>query len=603
MDKFEKRLNQVNMITPKNPQSTYKQIDHTKSSASLNEFNRIGEQFDSEIINLKSQVQILEGKLQFYEREFQIKQSSLEKRIQQLISTSSQLTQQNTQLKLQYQALLNEYQIQQDKILQSEKGKKEYEDKVRSQLDNYNKLQSEKEQLIQYANKCRERSKQRKIKIKELTNKNSEFLEQIQQLEQDLEQANYEKQQIYEQCQQQILILKEQNEDQQMKYETIVQNFKNHLADQNESQHEEQLLANHTILDQKEAQTVQEQLENFNILQKDLNTLLNQIKNTSLTNPQSFQMQQVIEFAEIFNRMAEKIYQLQQKKSILKNQIKDLQQNFQQSQLQSQILQNKSNSSHQNPNLINDRTKILFEQRILELKEFYQKERKQDKNKTFQKGNQYDYKQNQVILMLTQFLEEFLKQQYHLKILNFQINDLQFEYADKKNCRAFKKASWVIIAIYRIKIIQNSQYYQQSMQFNQLRIEMPIINSLNQLLELVGGQQQLIETLQKSMEHKGSEAFQEQDIQTIVDQELKQQLKAVQIELDINNKKMLQYKLYSEKQIEERDRIINELEQQLRDNSNDDNQKLLEHLEQQNNRVKNIENEFNVLNELINSLI
>ncbi|CAD8044410.1 unnamed protein product [Paramecium primaurelia] len=602
MDKFEKRLNQVNMITPKNTinqQSTLKQIDHTKSYASLNEFNRIGEQFDSEVVNLRSQVQILEGKLQFYEREFQIKQSSLEKRIQQLISTSSQLTQQNTQLKLQYQALLNEYQIQQDKIAHQDKGQKEYEEKVRSQLDNYNKYQSEKEQLIQYANKCRERSKQRKQKVKELTTTNSQLIEQIQQLEQELEQANHEKQQIYEQLQQQIMILNEQNEDWQMKYEQIVQNFKNHLADQNESQHEEQLLANHTILDQREAQTVQQQLENYSILQKDLNTLLSQIKNTSVTNPSSFEMQQVIEFAEIFNRMAEKIYELQQKKSMFKEQLKDLQQ----TQLQNQMLTNKSNQSNQCSNMIDDKTKMLFEQRILELEEYYQKERLQDKNKPNLKIKNQDRKQKQIILLLTQFLEEFLQQQNHLKTLNCQINDMQFEYTDKKCNRSFKKATWAIIAIHRIKIIKNSQYYQQVLQFNHLRIDMPIINSLNQMLELVTGQQQLIDTLQKQMENRGSDVFQEQDIQSIVDQELRQQLKSVQMELDINNKKMLEYKLQSEKQIDERDRLINELEQQLRDYPNDYNQQLLEHLEEQNNRVKSIENEFNVLNELVNSLI
>ncbi|CAK70206.1 unnamed protein product (macronuclear) [Paramecium tetraurelia] len=602
MDKFEKRLNQVNMITPKgtlNQQSTFKQNDHAKSYASLNEFNRIGEQFDSEAVNLRSQVQILEGKLQFYEREFQIKQSSLEKRIQQLISTSSQLTQQNTQLKLQYQALLNEYQIQQDKMAHSDKGQKEYEEKVRSQLDNYNKYQSEKEQLIQYANKCRERSKQRKLKIKEITTTNSQLIDQIQQLEQELEQANHEKQQIYEQCQQQIMILTEQNEDWQMKYESIVQNFKNHLADQNDSQQEEQLLASHTILDQREAQTVQQQLENFSILQKDLNTLLSQIKNTSVTNPSSFEMQQVIEFAEIFNRMAEKIYELQQKKSMLKEQLKDLQQ----TQLQTQMLSNKSISNNQSPNMMDDRTKLLFEQRILELEEYYQKERQQEKNKPAQRGRNQDRKLKQIISILTQFLEEFLEQQNHLKTLNYQINDMQFEYNDKKCNRSFKKASWAIIAIYRIKTIQNQQYYQQVVQFNQLRIEMPIVNSLNQLLELVSGQQQLIDTLQKQMDRRGSDVFQEQDIQSIVDQELKQQLKSVQIELDMNNKKMFEYKLQSEKQIEERDRIINELEQQLRDFPNDYNQQLLEHLEEQTNRVKSIENEFNVLNELVNSLI
>ncbi|CAD8045551.1 unnamed protein product [Paramecium sonneborni] len=603
MDKFDKRLNQVNTITSKNTQSTFKLNDHTKSCVSFNDFNRFGEQFDSEVVNLRSQSQILEGKLQFYEKEFQIKQSSLEKRIQQLISTSSQLTQQNTQLKLQYQALLFEYQIQQDKIVQQEKAFKEYEDKVKFQFNNYNQYLSEKEQLIQYANKYRERSKQRKVKLKELINNNTQILEQIQQLEQQLEQANQEKQQIYQECQQQIQILNEQNQDWQMKYESIVLNFKNHMAEQNESQNLEQQLNNHTILDEREAQTVQQELENFSILQKDLNNLLCQIKNTSVTNPQSFQMQQIIEFAEIFNRMAEKIFELQQKKSMLKDQIKvtifynqDLQKNLQQSQLQTQILTN--NSIHQSPNLIDDKTKILFEQRIFELEEFYQKEKQQNKNKLFQNEKQY-----LIIQMLTQFLEEFLRQQNNLKILNSQIIDLQFEKSDKQNNRTFKKASWVIIAIHRIKIIQNSIYYQQTVYLNKLRIEMPIINSLNQILELVGGQQQLIEILQLSMEHKGSEVQQDQDIQTLVDQGLKQQLKAVQIELDTNNKKMFQYKLQSEKQIEEKDRIINELEQQLKDYSNDCNQKLFEHLEEQNNRVKNIENEFNVLNELVNTLI
>lgn len=66
------------MVTPKSAYgatSNVKQTDPGKSYASLNEFSKINqlETYDNEVVNLKSQVQILEGKLVFYDREFQIK--------------------------------------------------------------------------------------------------------------------------------------------------------------------------------------------------------------------------------------------------------------------------------------------------------------------------------------------------------------------------------------------------------------------------------------------------------------------------------------------------------------------------------------------------
>ncbi|CAK94857.1 unnamed protein product (macronuclear) [Paramecium tetraurelia] len=601
MDKFEKRLNQVSMGTPKNPviqQSTLKQTDAAKSYASFNDFNKIGDQYDNEAVNLRSQVQILEGKLQFYEREFQIKQASLEKRIQQLISTSSQLTQQNTQLKLQYSALLNEYQLLQEKLVQQEKGQKEYEEKVRSQLDGLNKFQMEKEQLIQYANKCRERSKQRKIKVKDLTAKVQDLQEQAKQYELQFEQANIEKQQIYDQLQQQILLLSEQNEDWQLKYEAIVENFKHHLADQNDSQQEEQLLATHTILDQHEAQTVQQQLENLSLINKELNQLLSQLKNANQINSSAFEMPQIKELAEMFNRMIDKLMELQQKKTQLKEQLKQNQFHLQQQ------VSIKSSSGNQSPNMHDERTKMLFEQRILELEQFYQRDKKQEKVRSITQPKYNDQKLKQVISVISQMLEEFLIQQRTLSLLNLQLNDMQQDLRIQPNRKLFKVVTWVIITITRIKKIKNSSYYQQFVQYNKLRIEMPIFDSFNQILELVTSQQSLIDTLQRAVDQKGSDgALQEQEIQQMVDQELREQLMALQIELDNNNKKMIEYKLKSEQDIEERDQHILELQEQLQELPNDYNQELLEQLEDQNNRVKNIENEFNVLQDLINSLM
>ncbi|CAD8135765.1 unnamed protein product [Paramecium octaurelia] len=601
MDKFEKRLNQVSMGTPKNPiiqQSTLKQTDAAKSYASFNDFNKIGDQFDNEAVNLRSQVQILEGKLQFYEREFQIKQASLEKRIQQLISTSSQLTQQNTQLKLQYSALLNEYQLLQEKLMQQEKGQKEYEEKVRSQLDGLNKFQMEKEQLIQYANKCRERSKQRKIKVKDLTAKVQELQEQTKQYELQFESANIEKQQIYDQLQQQILLLSEQNEDWQMKYEAIVENFKNHLADQNDSQQEEQLLATHTILDQHEAQTVQQQLENLSLINKELNQLLSQLKNANQINSQAFEMPQIKELAEMFTRMIDKLMELQQKKTQLKEQLKQNQFHLQQQ------VSIKSSSGNQSPNMHDERTKMLFEQRILELEQFYQRDKKQEKVRSITQPKYNDQKLKQVISVISQMLEEFLIQQRTLSLLNLQLNDMQQDLRIQPNRKLFKVVTWVIITITRIKKIKNSSYYHQFVQYNKLRIEMPIFDSFNQILELVTSQQSLIDTLQRAVEQKASDGgLQEQEIQQMVDYELREQLMALQIELDNNNKKMIEYKLKSEQDIEERDQHILELQQQLQELPNDYNQELLEQLEDQNTRVKNIENEFNVLQDLINSLM
>ncbi|CAD8054904.1 unnamed protein product [Paramecium sonneborni] len=601
MDRFEKRLNQVNMGTPKNPvnqQSTLKQTEGAKSYASFNDFNKFGEQLDNEAINLRSQVQILEGKLQFYEREFQIKQASLEKRIQQLISTSSQLTQQNTQLKLQQSALLNEYQILQDKLISQEQGQKEYEEKVRSQIDDFNKFHIEKEQLIQYANKCRERSKQRKIKVKDLTAKVQELQEQVKQYELQCDQANIEKQSIYDQLHQQIVQLSEQNEEWQMKYETIVENFKNHLANQTDDNQDEQLLTTHTILDQREAQTVQQQLENLSLLNKELNQLLNQLKNPNQINPQIFEMPQIQEIADIFVRMIEKLMELQQKKSQLKEQLKQNQFNLQQ---QASI---KSSSGNQSPNINDERTKMLFEQRILELEQFYQRDKTQEKVRSITQPKYNDRKQKQVISLINQMLEEFLRQQKHLSLLNLRLNEMQYDPNLKLNKRLFKIVAWVIIGITRIKKIKNSSYYQQVVQYKKLNIEMPILDSFNQILELINSQQSLIDTLQRAIQQKGSDGgFQEQEIQQMVDQELRQQLMALQIELDNNNKKMLEYKIKSEQDIEERDQIIHDLQQQLSEVPNDYNQELLEHLEEQTNRVKNIEDEFNLLQDLVNSLM
>ncbi|CAD8077155.1 unnamed protein product [Paramecium sonneborni] len=595
MDKFEKRLNQVNMVTPKNPvtqQSNLKQTDAAKSYASFNDFNKLGDQYDNEAVNLRSQVQILEGKLQFYEREFQIKQSSLEKRIQQLISTSSQLTQQNTQLKLQQSALLNEYQILQDKLIQQEQGQKEYEEKVRSQIEGLNKFQIEKEQLIQYANKCRERSKQRKIKVKDLTAKVQELQEQVKQFELQFEQANIEKQQIYDQLQQQIVLLSEQNEDWQMKYETIVENFKNHLADQTDSQQEEQLL------DQREAQTVQQQLENFSLLNRELNQLLNQLKNPNQIKPQIFEMPQIKELAEIFGRMIDKLLELQQKKSQLKEQLKQNQFHLQQ---QASI---KSSSGNQSPNIHDERTKMLFEQRILELEQFYQRDNKQEKVRSITQPKYNDRKLKQVISVINQILEEFLKQQKHLSILNLHLNKIQYDPNFTQSKRSLKVFIWVVIAISRMKKIKNSTYYQQFVQYKKLRIEMPILDSFNQILQLINSQQYLIDTLQIAVEQKGSDGgLQEQEIQQMVDEELRQQLMTLQVELDNNNKKMIEYKIKSEQDLEERDQLIHELQQQLQEIPNDYNQELMEHLEDQNNRVKNIEIEFNLLQDLVNSLM
>ena len=45
------------------------------SYASLNEFSKMNTMdiYDNDVVNLRSQIQILEGKLVFYDREFQIK--------------------------------------------------------------------------------------------------------------------------------------------------------------------------------------------------------------------------------------------------------------------------------------------------------------------------------------------------------------------------------------------------------------------------------------------------------------------------------------------------------------------------------------------------
>jgi len=63
------------MATPKTNfgfTSSNKPNDPQKSYASLNEFSKLNtmDVYDNDVVNLRSQIQILEGKLVFYDREF-----------------------------------------------------------------------------------------------------------------------------------------------------------------------------------------------------------------------------------------------------------------------------------------------------------------------------------------------------------------------------------------------------------------------------------------------------------------------------------------------------------------------------------------------------
>ncbi|KAM3132330.1 hypothetical protein pb186bvf_015544 [Paramecium bursaria] len=572
---FQKRINNVNMVTPKSvniPPSTIKQSEQQKSYISLNEFNGS----DNEIINLRSLVQILEGKLQFYDKEFQIKQISLEKRIQTLVQTSSQLTQQNAQLQLQNQALMNENQQLGDRLNTYEKNNQIFDDKVRQQLDSVTRLQDENHSLKIQIQSLRERSKTRKQKIKDLQLLLQEQSQGISMMEKDQEKLIYERDQLIQQQQLKIEYFQQAYEKSQLEYQTLIQNVKNHYTENDDDEQREDTMLvsqNQQNLDQEQLKEIENQIVFNEEIKKDLDQFLlrsKHIQQIQLDQLQNNQMQQI---AERFNQQIQKIVNLTEKKHKYKNQIQQLKDN------QMKLYQGLDQDV---------KSKYMFEQRILELEQFYLKSNDKKRLRSMTQPFQNNKQLQGILCLMTQFLDEFIKQSVDLQELSV----VYMNVASPKIMRKLKKIVWSIIAIRRLKQFSQSQGSKYVI-YLPLQIDRSIVATLIELLESIETRKRLLDQIEEQ-KHKGDYQQNEVELKQYLEKELNKQFKQIKQELDQANNIKIEYTKRMQKEIELRDQTIHQLEKK--------SDKYDQIIEDQRKRVASIEMEFNQIAALIDQL-
>ncbi|CAK88244.1 unnamed protein product (macronuclear) [Paramecium tetraurelia] len=399
-------------------------------------------------------IQMLQKRQEFQEQEYRIKVASLEKRIKYLIQISSQLTQQNTQLKLQYADLVKEYDIMKDRIMNYEANMKTKNSEYSISLDEVTKLKTEREKLLGLANKYHERSKIRKKQSIEQENAITILQKQVNDLQKDNLILVSEKQNLLLQSQYNHQFANQQQNILQIgncrKIQQIIKRFLNdyciHLTYINNE-------TNQLIVLLKEYHDINLDLNN----QSKYNKLVKQFD--SLIHKYNQMLEQHIKFQYQFNISTQDTL----------------------------LLNNNNNNNNQNQyfyNNNNNANNTILSSKVNSYNNFYQSNAKQDILRTSK-----FIKIQSINMFLTQIVESFIIYIFRVRNLNHQI--LQSDPTHNEQKTILKKTIIMIIAIIRMQ--RKKKYHD----YKPMVIELPIEETMYQLLEIISTQQQLIEKFQE----------------------------------------------------------------------------------------------------------
>ncbi|CAD8144481.1 unnamed protein product [Paramecium octaurelia] len=404
-------------------------------------------------------IQMLQKRQEFQEQEYKIKVTSLEKRIKYLIQISSQLTQQNTQLKLQYSDLAKEYEILKARIINYESTMQNKNQDYSLNLDDLNRLRIEREKLIGLANKYHERSKIRKKQIIDQENTITLLQNQVDGLNKDNLLLASEKQNLLMQFQQNLQFV---NQQQNILEEDIINKTQQiDLSNKNEIQ---------TII----TRFLNDYCAHLTYINNETNQLILLIKEYHDINLDVNNQQKYNRLIKQFDSLITKYNQM------LEQQIK-FQYQFNISTQDNLLLSNNSKNQFQHNNNVNNT--ILSSKRNSQ-NHFYQNNLKQDILRTSK-----FIKIQQINIFLNQIVESFIIYIFRIRNLNHQI--LQSDPSHNEQKTTLKKIVILIIAIIRMQ--KKKKYHD----YKQLVVELPIEETMYQLLEIISTQQQLIEKYQE----------------------------------------------------------------------------------------------------------
>ncbi|CAD8047882.1 unnamed protein product [Paramecium primaurelia] len=405
-------------------------------------------------------IQMLQKRQEFQEQEYRIKVASLQKRIKYLIQISSQLTQQNTQLKLQYSDLVKEYDIMKDRIINYEGIMKTKNSDYQQSLDEVTKLKTEREKLIGLANKYHERSKIRQKQIIDQETAITILHKQVNDLQKDNLILVSEKQNLLLQFQQNPQFANQQQNILQQEIATkISQNID--LSNKNEIQQIIKRFLNdycvHLTYINNETNQLVVLLKEYHDINLDIN---NQSKYNML-------IKQFDSLINKYNQMLEQQIKFQYQFNI---------------STQDTLLLNNNNQNFYNSN--NNANNTILSSKRNSYNNFYQNNVKQDILKTSK-----FIKIQQINMFLTQIVESFIIYIFRVRNLNHQILQSDPSYNEQKT--TLKKVIIMIIAIIRMQ--KKKKYHD----YKPMIIELPIEETMYQLLEIISTQQQLIEKFQE----------------------------------------------------------------------------------------------------------
>ncbi|CAD8137165.1 unnamed protein product [Paramecium octaurelia] len=410
-------------------------------------------------------IQMLQKRQEFQEQEYRIKVASLEKRIKYLIQISSQLTQQNTQLKLQYADLVKEYDIMKDRIINYEANMKTKNSEHSLSLDEVTKLKTEREKLLGLANKYHERSKIRKKQSIEQEKAITILQKQVNDLHKDNLILVSEKQNLLLQSQYNPQF---PNQQQNILQQEIVGKQQHHidLSNKNEIQQIIKRFLNdyciHLTYINNETNQLIVLLKEYHDINLDLN---NQSKCNKL-------VKQFDSLINKYNQMLEQHNKFQYQFNI---------------STQDTLLLNNNNNYYQNQNFYNNNNNAnntILSSKLNSYNNFYQSNAKQDILRTSK-----FIKIQQINMFLTQIVESFIIYIFRVRNLNHQI--LQSDPTHNEQKTILKKTIIMIIAIIRMQ--KKKKYHD----YKPMVIELPIEETMYQLLEIISTQQQLIEKFQE----------------------------------------------------------------------------------------------------------
>ncbi|CAK58513.1 unnamed protein product (macronuclear) [Paramecium tetraurelia] len=404
-------------------------------------------------------IQMLQKRQVFQEQEYKIKVTSLEKRIKYLIQISSQLTQQNTQLKLQYSDLAKEYEILKGRIINYESTVQNKNQDYSLSLDDLNKLKIEREKLIGLANKYHERSKIRKKQIIDQENTITILQKQVNDLHKDNIFLGSEKQNLLLQFQQNQQFV---NQQQNILEEDIINKTQQiDLSNKNEIQ---------TII----TRFLNDYCAHLTYINNETNQLVHLIKEYHDINLDVNNQQKYNRLIKQFDSLITKYNQM------LEQQIK-FQYQFNISTQDNLLLSNNSQNQYYHNNNVNNTIQCSKKN---SQNNFYQNNLKQDILRTSK-----FIKIQSINIFLNQIVESFIIYIFRIRNLNHQI--LQSDPSHNEQKTTLKKIVILIIAIIRMQ--KKKKYHD----YKQLVVELPIEETMYQLLEIISTQQQLIEKYQE----------------------------------------------------------------------------------------------------------